>query len=122
MRFGVRPECQATVSVTGVLIKVHAAAWLSHSLVLSVRRMTGLIVCGRVCSQSGPPRPGRWPVDRKVRGEGVIKPSEGHIFKAFGDELCEERGAIDTPENFARFYMHLILERAVGASKAWLLD
>ena len=28
----------------------------------------------------------------------------------------QERGAIDTPENFARFYMHLILERAAGAS------
>ena len=27
MRFGIRPECQATVSVTGVLIKVHAVAW-----------------------------------------------------------------------------------------------
>ena len=27
----------------------------------------------------------------------------------------KERGAIDTPENFARFYMHLILERAVGS-------
>ena len=28
MRFGIRPECQATVSVTGVLIKVHAVPWL----------------------------------------------------------------------------------------------
>ena len=27
----------------------------------------------------------------------------------------QERGAIDTPENFARFYMHLILERAASA-------
>ena len=30
--------------------------------------------------------------------------------------MCQERGAIDTPENFARFYMHLILERAVLVS------
>ena len=32
------------------------------------------------------------------------------------ERVPEERGAIDTPENFARFYMHLILERAAAAS------
>jgi len=67
MRFGIRPECQATVSVTGVLIKVHA-------------------------------------VDGRLIEKSVAKVSSN---------LRKERGAIDTPENFARFYMHLILERAV---------
>ena len=32
------------------------------------------------------------------------------------NDFFQERGAIDTPENFARFYMHLILERAVLVS------
>ncbi|CAJ1440239.1 unnamed protein product [Effrenium voratum] len=66
-RFGIRPECQATVSVTGVLIKVHS-------------------------------------VDGQLIEKAVAKVSSS---------LRKERGAIDTPENFARFYMHLILERAV---------
>jgi len=66
-RFGIRPDCHATVSVTGVLIKVHA-------------------------------------VDGQLIEKAVAKVSSN---------LRKERGAIDTPENFARFYMHLILERAV---------
>ncbi|CAE7948194.1 GATL10 [Symbiodinium sp. KB8] len=66
-RFGIRPECHATVSVTGVLIKVHS-------------------------------------VEGQLIEKAVAKVSSN---------LRKERGAIDTPENFARFYMHLILERAV---------
>ncbi|CAE7195994.1 GATL10 [Symbiodinium pilosum] len=66
-RFGIRPDCQATVSVTGVLIKVHS-----------------------------------------VQGQLIEK-----AVAKVSSNLRKERGAIDTPENFARFYMHLILERAV---------
>ncbi|CAE7553233.1 GATL10 [Symbiodinium natans] len=66
-RFGIRLDCHATVSVTGVLIKVHS-------------------------------------VEGQLIEKAVAKVSAS---------LRKERGAIDTPENFARFYMHLILERAV---------
>jgi len=66
-RFGLRPECQGSVTVTGVLVRVHA-------------------------------------VDGGLIERAVAKVSAS---------VRAERGAIDSLENFARFYMHLILERAV---------
>jgi len=66
-RFAIRPECQGTVTETGVLVKVHG-------------------------------------IDPKLIERAVAK---------VPNSIKQERGAIDTVENFARFYMHLILERAV---------
>jgi len=63
-RFGVQPECQAMVTVTGVLIRVHA-------------------------------------VDAQLIEKAVAKVSKA---------VRKERGAIDTIENFARFYMHLVFD------------
>lgn len=64
LRLGLRRQCQATVTVTGVLIRVHA-------------------------------------VDGQLIEGAVAKVSK---------ELLEARGAIDTLENFARFYMHLVFD------------
>mmetsp|Transcript_1741 Transcript_1741/g.5608 ORF Transcript_1741/g.5608 Transcript_1741/m.5608 type:complete len:782 (-) Transcript_1741:43-2388(-) len=67
-RLGLRPECQGTVTVTGVLIRVHS-----------------------------------------VDGELI----EGAVAKVSKD-IRKERGAIDSIENFARFYMHLVFDFEVA--------
>lgn len=65
--FGLRPECQGTVTVTGVLIRVH-----------------------------------------EIDGQLILR-SVAKVPK----HLLKQRGAIDSVENFARFYMHLVLEHTV---------
>jgi len=66
-RFGVHPECQGTVTVGGVLIRIYA-------------------------------------IDGKQIQRAVAKVSQS---------VLKQRGSIDTPENFARFYMHLLLEKTI---------
>mmetsp|Transcript_38911 Transcript_38911/g.70184 ORF Transcript_38911/g.70184 Transcript_38911/m.70184 type:complete len:827 (-) Transcript_38911:39-2519(-) len=66
-KFGIGTECSGTVTMTGVLIKLHA-------------------------------------VDGQLIERAVAKVSKS---------ILKERGQIDTVENFARFYMHLILDGKV---------
>eukprot|EP00929_Paragymnodinium_shiwhaense_P043965 TRINITY_DN22566_c0_g1_i1.p1 TRINITY_DN22566_c0_g1~~TRINITY_DN22566_c0_g1_i1.p1 ORF type:complete len:900 (-),score=234.15 TRINITY_DN22566_c0_g1_i1:572-3271(-) len=65
--FGLRPECQGIVTVSGVLIKVHE-------------------------------------IEPQLIEKAVAKVSPS---------VKKTRGAIDTLENFARFYMHEVLEKTV---------
>jgi len=66
-RFGIGPDCSGIVTMTGVLIKLHA-------------------------------------VDSQLIERAVAKVSKS---------ILKERGQIDTVENFARFYMHLIVDGKV---------